>query len=656
MPLKAVVLRVVAAGLAAWLATEWWTGRWRGPEPTGVAVLGFAGVTLLAGVFSHAPRLAWAGEVAQREGTLTVLSLAVLHVAASHAHRSAADARATLRVLLWSAVAAAVYAQLQVAGLDPIAWSGAHTIETGAGAALRPAGPLGSPVLLGIVIAVAIPLVLADLAEARNDAAWGIPMAALLAATLLLTLSRGAWLAGLVGAAAAVVLALLAGARPLRVLWTVGVSVSPALVLAFGRASAPVAARLGESLETGSAATRTLIARGALQLWSERPWLGHGPDSFGLMFPHVQEPAFWRQEWIGAPVHAHSVPLQTLATTGALGALAGFAWLAVSAWALWRAWQQAPQQRPWLAGLMGAFIALCAAGMINVTGLSGAAMLAVLTALPGAAVGRAPLATLPVRRRLSARAPLAIAGVIAAAELLTASYELRALALANVARGAERGDRTPSEWRALTESQARALESATDLWAHDDLVWRLSAAGALQAASAAESTDAVRWRERAEHAARRAIAITAERAPAWASLGDALAARALANHDVALADSTERAYSHAERLAPSDGWLLVAHARFALARRDGVRALVVAQRLSGLYPEAALGHTLAGTALLLLERPGEARAAFQQALAARWESDAATQRSAVEALVKRLPARVPAASAAGSTGPSRPRR
>jgi Flp pilus assembly protein TadD len=166
----------------------------------------------------------------------------------------------------------------------------------------------------------------------------------------------------------------------------------------------------------------------------------------------------------------------------------------------------------------------------------------------------------------------------------------------------------------------------------------LSAAGALQAASAAESTDAAHWRDRAEHAARRAIALTTERASAWASLGDALAARALASHEPALADSTERAYSYAAMLAPADGWLLVAHARFELARRDGVRALLIAQRLTGLYPEAALGHTLAGTALLLLERPGEARAAFQQALAARWEQDAASQRTAVEALVKRLPA------------------
>ena len=47
-------------------------------------------------------------------------------------------------------------------------------------------------------------------------------------------------------------------------------------------------------------------------------------------------------------------------------------------------------------------------------------------------------------------------------------------------------------------------------------------------------------------------------------------------------------------------WLLVASARFQLAHRDGVRALEIAQRITGLYPEAAVGHTLAGAALIVL--------------------------------------------------------
>lgn len=654
MPFKAVVLRVTGLGLAAWLVTEWWVGRWRRPEPAGIAAIAFGAVTILAGVFSRSPRLSWAGEVAQREGVLTVLALVALHLAAAHAHRSGAHVRATLRVLVLSAVAAAVYAQLQLAGLDPVAWSGVHTITTSSGVALRPAGPLGSPVLLGIVLAAALPVALAELAEARRDAAWGVPMAALLAATLLLTMSRGAWLAGACGAAVAVALALIAGAGPRRVAWTLAASLSPTLVFAFGRASAPLAARLHESLDSGSTAAHGLIARSALQMWSERPWLGHGPDVFALAFARIQDPAFWRAEWIGLPIHAHSVPLQTLATTGALGALAGLVWLAAGEWALVRAWQAAPEERPWLAGLAGAGVALIAAGLVNVMGLSGAATFVVLTALPAAAYARSPLEHLPVRRRLPARVPLAIAGVMAAAELLTGSYELAGLARANAARGAtERGERTPSEWRAVTESRALSLGSATSLWAGDDLLWRLASVTALEAASAAEPEQASGWRTRAEHDARRAVALAPERAASWAVLADALAARALATASASAADSAEQAYLRASSLAPADGWLLVAHARFQLARRDGVRALIAAQRVIGLYPEAAVGHTLAGAALLLQGRANEARLAFEHALAARWEDDAASQRESVEALARRLPASTPANAAARPRGSRR---
>jgi predicted Zn-dependent protease len=124
------------------------------------------------------------------------------------------------------------------------------------------------------------------------------------------------------------------------------------------------------------------------------------------------------------------------------------------------------------------------------------------------------------------------------------------------------------------------------------------------------------------------------RAQNFASLGDALAARALRTGRKATADSADVAYALASGLAPVDGWLLVARARFQLARRDGVRALEIAQRITGLYPEAAVGHTLCGAALLLLHRPDEARAELLRARAAHWEEDAGQQRAAVERLIE----------------------
>ena len=633
MPFKAMVLRVAGFGLLAWVVAEAWGGRVRRPDALTWSVLAWVAAGLLATLTARSPHLALMGEVSQREGLLTVVALAGLHLAAAHAHRHGRDVRDTLRVVLIAGVAAAVYAQLQLAGLDPVRWSGIHTYVVDGAIALRPSGPLGSPVLLGVVLAAILPLVLARLADSRSDAAWLVPAAALLAATLVMTLSRGAWLAGAFGAMVAVAGALAAGAPPRRLAWTLAASLSPALLFGVGRAWAPLVARLTEGLGTGSGAARAEIARGALQLWSERPWFGVGLDGFGLAFPRVQEPALWRGEWIGLPVHAHSVILQVLATTGVVGALAGTAWIVTAALALLVAWRQHADERPWIAGLAGVFVALIVAGSFNVVGLAGAALFAVCSALPGC-LREQPEPSRARARPFSPMAPALAAVIITIPEFVTGTRELAALAHARPARDElSRAGFTPSEWVAVTSARAAALQRATAVWPHDDVLWRLACETALGVAPRPEG-DGDRATVSAERAARRAVAIAPLRAASHVCLADALAARALRAGSAALAESAGVAYRRAEELAPADGWVLVAHARFELAHRDGVRALEVAQRLIGIYPEAAAGHTLAGAALMLLRRPAEAVAALERARGARWEDDAASQRAAVDRLLK----------------------
>jgi O-antigen ligase len=598
--------------------------------------MAWAAVAGLATLFSLSPRLSFLGEIDQREGLLTALALAGLHVGAAQAHRNERDVRDTLRVVALCGIGAAVYAQFQLAGLDPIAWSGVHTYTAEGVSAL----PLGNPILLGIVLAVALPLVLARLAERTSDAVRWVPAGALLAASLVMTLSRGAWLAAALGTGLALGLALRSGARPLRVGWTLAASLSPALLFGAVRAWAPLIARLGEGGSAHSLAARASIARGALQLWSERPWLGVGPDAFGLAYPRFQEPALWRDEWIGLPVHAHSVPLQLLATMGLIGVLVGICWLAAAAIELGRAWRDLPAARPVLAALAGAFVALLAGGALNVVGPAGAALFAVCTALPGSLRERPSRAVLPVRPMHPA-VPAVAAGLMCVLELFYGTCELRALTLARPSRDPQRpAGITPGEWRPLTTARAQAMQRALSVWPFDDALWRLGCQASLAEAEAAATGDAsqpgagMRATVLAEHAAWRAVAMEPGRAQNFASLGDALAARALRTGRKATADSADVAYALASGLAPVDGWLLVARARFQLARRDGVRALEIAQRITGLYPEAAVGHTLCGAALLLLHRPDEARAELLRARAAHWEEDAGQQRAAVERLIE----------------------
>jgi len=58
--------------------------------------------------------------------------------------------------------------------------------------------------------------------------------------------------------------------------------------------------------------------------------------------------------------------------------------------------------------------------------------------------------------------------------------------------------------------------------------------------------------------------------------------------------------------------------------------------LAALYPDAALGHSLSGGALLLLGRTGEARAELLRARDARWEEDAGEQRTALERVLNQI--------------------
>ena len=630
-PVKAAFVRLAGLSLAVWIATEALTGRLpRGGAPA-AAALAWALVYALATWASIDPRLSWWGEPGQREGLFTALALVGLHLGAARAHRDASEVRGTLRVIVACALLAAGYAQLQLAGLDPIPWRGEPTFTAGGVTALRASGPLGNPILLGAVLAAALPLALARLAERDADAARWVPAAALLTASALLTLSRGTWLAAGLGAGAAVTLALLARADARRVAWTALASLAPALLLGALRAGAPLAARLAEGPGSASGAARAEYAQASLALWAGRPWLGVGPDAFALAFPGVQSPSFWRDEWLGVPLHAHSVPLQTLATVGALGLVAGALWSGVVAWQWRRAWQECPGERTLLAGLGGALLALLAAGAVNAVGLGGAALAAVLAALP-ASLGapRAPAgAARHETRALLAAALVALVTLVAAARELAGSAH--ALPLRDP-RGP--GDLTPREWRAVTGARARAMERATRAWPHDDLLWRLAAQASLGAAEAANDHTSHAREQAAERAARTAVRLAPRRAGSHLALADALAAIARRTGSESLADSADAAYARACALAPADGWLLVARARHWLARGSGVQALEQAQRITELYPDAASGHALAGAALLLLGRDAEARGELERARSGRWEADAAGQRESLERLLR----------------------
>jgi O-antigen ligase len=617
-PLKAAGLLAIGAALAV---DAFARGDRAHDAPARAALVALLVVALSAAV-APSGTLALFGEIEQREGLATWAALVAVFFGARAAHADAAARSRTLDVALAAATIAAAYALAQFAGFDAFAWGDAARYAHAGAVTLRPAATLGNPILLGAVLAPALAIAAARLASGRGDRVVLAASAALLGCAIAATLSRGAMLAAFAGVACAIAASRAPRARALVAL---ACAAGPALAWsAFALRAAPLA-RFAEGASASSSPARLEIARAALALWRERPWFGQGPDGFGLAFPRVQTPEYWRHVWLGTPAHAHGAPLQLLATLGVLGVLAMAVWAVCALAPLVRA-MRSPHAGESRAEEAGALAALAVAALFNPLGLAGAVWAVVL-------LGMAAGAPAAVARRWPATSARAAAVAAALAVAIAFVPGLRALAEAGRARAAlEQSVGAPPEQRvALAEFAARSADASLAAAGFDDAPWRL-AADAHLAAARASGTDRAKAQahaEAAEREARAAIALRPARAMNHLRLAQALSARG---------EAPDSAFATAERLAPSDALVRAEHARAALARGDFATAREQARRIVAMYPEAALGHALEASAALVEGREADALAALRRALAAEWEDGAGSQRAAARALEARLAA------------------
>jgi O-antigen ligase len=615
--------------------------RWRLLD---VAVVAWLGVEIVTTIVSESPRVSLLGEPRQREGLLTSAALAGLYFAARDAFGRAARMRAMLDLALGLAAIASLYALAQAAGLDPVQW----TREARSGGFVRPFGTLGHPNLLGVVTAsLASVAVALAIAGRRGLRTWGYALAALLSlAATELALSRAAWLAVAVALPVAAGLALRERSRdgtPARAAAAAaGVLLVLVAVSLFVGREGPVAARLGESIEGGSAASRLEIWRTAIAAWLARPWVGHGPDLFEMVFPRYQTPVYWRYEWTGLPSHAHSIYLHTLATRGVLGALAGLLWavaLAGTARSAWRA-RVAPGavRSPDLAGLLPAAIAMvlavALAGAFGAIGITGALLLVTgSAAIAGMAEAAGPAKEAAVSRGRRWAARLA-AGVAAAVVFLGCFGELRASRAASAAEA----------W--MTSAPPRAVEAArfaVALAPLDDRMWRILAQTQLW--SSVGSPAPRPMIDEAVSSAERAVALAPMRAENHVILARALGSRESAGDSTASAAARSE-FERSMALAPMDALTLMEYADHeSLLGRAG-RALPLARRAVALYPGEGAARATLARAWAAADRPDSARAELALALAGTWH-DAGERRDA-ERMLADLEAPPPAMRAAGA--------
>ena len=647
-PSKAAVVRVCGLGLLAAAAFAWRERRHR-LTPTDGAVAAWLLVEAAATAGSESPLLSLAGESVQREGLLTSLALGGIYFAArlsfagagARAPSTPASARGTLDLAIVTATLAGAYALAQSVGLDPIRWEDAP-IYTQGGAVLRPFGTLGHPNLLGVVAAATGAAALALTISESRGRGWRAPAGAVLAWVTLATLSRAAWLGAAAGAATGLTLAALA--RPgagawRRALLALGglaaVIVAAVLVAGWGERLAARGSELFTS-GAGSGASRLQIWRTATSAWQARPILGHGPDTFELVFPRYQTAAYWRHEWGGLPVHAHSVVLHTLATRGALGILACVAWAACLAAASRTGWRRAPEARPLIAALVGLLVACATAGVFGALGIAGALLVALASAaLATLGSSPAPLAAAPALASRQGRARVLAAFLVAGAAAAWGGMELRASAAARAAEDWLKVARTTAA-AGSAAARVRALAAArlaARLSPLDDSVHRLHAEALLGMAALAPDPDAALAEATGE--ARRAVELVPARVGNHEQLARVLTAR-FASGDRAAAAGAQQAIDRMAALAPVNALLLLEGARLELVLDHPEHAQARARRVTALYPDDARAEeTLAEAALALGDRAA-AGAALRRALAGQWHGDSVAMLAA-ERLRQQLP-------------------
>lgn len=418
--------------------------------PIWPVVLGVGGVltaSAVATVFSVRPLVSLLGSWDRGQGLVTTLAWVVLGIAAALAGRDPVRRRGLAAVWCLGSVPVLLYALVQQARLDPVAWLN----QT-----LGVASTLGSATHLATHLAMLLPLTLASAARAAlaaqtvpvgrprsrhaptglADPRWQLAgwtaLLVLQAAALVLTQVRGGLLA--LGAGLLVTLAfVLWPARPRLVVAGGGLALA-ALLVATGVLAAAPRADVGNGEDT-SAVQRLLIWQDALQaIAGPRALVGYGPETqmVGLE-PHYPLSLALRFENARFD-RAHNLLLDTVLTTGLLGLAALLGFLAGVVRVVLGAREYRAGAERWLGGgLLGVLAANVVANQVAfdsaATGLLFwmAAGLAVSPAVPAAVPAPAPRRT--SRRRRSAGSPSGPAERLAPAVRLRATALLAALAI-----------------------------------------------------------------------------------------------------------------------------------------------------------------------------------------------------------------------------------
>jgi O-antigen ligase len=320
----ALIVRALAAaerpGARAWLRSN----------AVSVLALGGLAAASLSTLTSVAPRISLWGAYERWHGLATLAAYVIVFLSIATLLRTREQAERAVTAVVLVALPVSLYAIVQRAGLDPLAWSGV-------GAFSRTASTLGNALFLSAFLAMTVPLTvyrLVGAAGAARGSHAGLALAAAYAVTLAsqvvalaLSRSRGPTLAVAVGL---LVLGLAwAAANGRRRLASVLTGLAAAGVLGaaalwLGVVPPPETPSLGRMGRLGDQGLygRLLFWEGAWQLFASDPVravVGWGPETLRLVYPAVTPPGLARLYPGLALDRTHNETFDLLLTTGLVG-------------------------------------------------------------------------------------------------------------------------------------------------------------------------------------------------------------------------------------------------------------------------------------------------------------------------------------------------
>lgn len=422
----------------------------------------------------------------------------------------------------------------------------------------RSSGPFGIPNSLGAFLILLLPalsaLALRRAATATARVGWGW-MSAVLGFGVLLSLSRGAWLA--LAAAVAVWPFIVPGWRWRR---RVGLALLVLVALAgtgsvVFQTSAPARERLTRLVHDAGELSRPILWRGAWALVREQPLVGTGAGSFNVAFERHRPAGF-----VDEPQWAHNDYLNTLSDYG----LIGFSLLlAPAGWLVWcgrsappgapRGGRQAVIESPAVRRALGIGLLAFALHLVIEFHLKLPALGMTFAVMAALSLGRGGERRRPERTNPSneGRRWAWVAGALFVLVMMVPLTRfMRAETLRYAAReSVDREIRRPAGDRPVLLAHAeRELRRAVELWAQHAGAWSdLARVVEFQAYLMPERRGDLA--PAAEDAARRALALSADVSEFWIRLGVALDLR---GQSAAAAAAYERSLALAPR--SSAGW------------------------------------------------------------------------------------------------------